>query len=343
MSDGNTISFAAYAKAFGVRNAARDKEKRHRVTYPNAWQDLCREIMIAHKEETRIQLEYKRLGWQAIRDLVMQDYDQPNERAEVGRDKRLNRQDLEAWANGTYLNDDKFGFIDRYINGLRLDEEPHNELINAKQKYTIAQAAMISRMYQRRRLKSGMIDYLQEVTGEFLYTDEIDGSPYKHIVLRFEIASCNVIKISAAYCRFDITKQNPGEMANAVFYEGFLIPVPADNSESAKEPGLWGIRSDSWFCWLKLYRPEFQGSMIDGCADGRLEYLFIQPPESDFVHITINAKLPNSIFSPAGEHSLGNQSLRQAEENKSIIFQHDQKNRDFLARIFNECYKGYLF
>lgn len=115
MSDDNTIDFSAYAKKSGVRKR-KDGIAEFRGVFPGAWQEVCRDVLRSFKEAQQHELGYKRLGWTAIRDLIMQDFDARHDQAETGRDSRLKRQDLEFWIKGSDLSDDKFWFVDRFVN-----------------------------------------------------------------------------------------------------------------------------------------------------------------------------------------------------------------------------------
>lgn len=339
MSKGNTIDF----RAFVENHPKSDLEKADVETgrsYSPEWKSTCLRVLEIFREQQRSKLNRKKFGWQATRDAIMEDFDAKSGRKLAGRNQDLTNNHMKDWARHYTIRDSAFRYIDRFVRKMELGpayDGVREALIGQNDR---RHAEVISEIYQRRRMKEGFVEYLESVSGEFLYSEPLAKVGYQHIVIRFVSEMSGVLKIHVAYCDFDIHKPDFRNIHAALFYEGFLIPVPTRSVDSLEETGL-PARTDSWLCWVKLHRPQYRGSLRNGSADGYIDYgvLELSSPPGSLVHIHL--RRPNTLVWPTGEiMPLG----RDEEENlDKVKLNNNQKNNDFLAEIFKLGYKGYLF
>lgn len=344
MSSGNTISFAAFVEKHR-------KSKPHKMPplrgYAPAWKGACLKILKVYKDVEKERLGRAKFGWMAVRDAIMQDFDAASGRKLAARDTSLTRNHLEDWARHGNIPDSAFRFVDRFVRKLAITKDYEEVFEKAKAIHDQQIALAFSDVYQRRRIKEGMMDYLLEVSGRFLYTPPIGDSFYKHIIIRVDDAVEGVIKITLAYCKINMFgKAIDLEHNDLLFYEGYIFPVPTITDKP--EPIWEGIKSESWICWVKLFQPQFKGSLVNGCADGKIEFRFLSAmPRQSFV--TINIHQPTTILSPATTLDSADQRYHAIDEQgmqkqpARVTLNNDQKYNENFEDIFQQCYKGYLF
>lgn len=266
--------------------------------FPREWQDLCRHIIIAHKEHTKQSLGYKRLGWGRIRDEIMEALDS-RDGGRLDRDSRLTRQDLEAWERGTQLSDEKFGFIDSYVRKLDVEDRLHDVFDSIRQSVDQYHMTSLSKLYRGRVFDTEIADQVMTFIGSGIHSDEVKSSWFRSISIKALYNHDEVIKVIFCYLPVKIESLSEIDFKNTVFYEGYIIPV-ISNVEDRITLEVKKIR-----CLLKLTRPEFRGDYLKGYADGELVIditTFASLPGDERVSVTLD--FPNPALEPAIEQSL---------------------------------------
>ena len=202
MTDQTTDKLPKNADAVGVQENA-DTNGVHpnllAQSFPIEWKNVCLEMLLAFKESRRRKLGYKRLGWEHIRDLIMQDQDTYKAGELFERDARLRRQDLEALENGSEPTDVKFIFIDAFIRTLEMDEEAEDvrkSIILRQDQY---HSSIYSDLYQSRSLDKSISDKIMSACPNFLFSEEVSDTWYKSIVFKICFEHKSIIKVIAAY------------------------------------------------------------------------------------------------------------------------------------------------
>ncbi|EAQ04958.1 hypothetical protein OB2597_06730 [Pseudooceanicola batsensis HTCC2597] len=277
----------------------------------------------------------------------MQDFDDSSGRKLAARDNALTRNHLEDWARHGNIPDSAFRFVDRFVRKISITPEYEEVFEEAKAIHDQQSALSFSDVYQRRRIKEGMMEYLLEVSGRFLYTQPLGDSFYKHIIMRIDFAVGGVIKVTLAYCKANIfTRTLQPDHNDLLFYEGYIFPVPEDSGDA--EPIWKGMNSDSWMCRVKLFRPQMKGSLVNGCADGKMEYGFLSAM-TEHAFVNINILQPTSILSPATTLDSADQRFHETDQHglqksaPKLALLNEQKYSENFEEIFQQCYKGYLF
>ena len=291
-----------------------------RPHFPTPWKDLCLQILTTYKEEKRLALGYKRLGWERIRDIIMSDFDVFSDGQLTERDSRLKRQDLEAWERGTVPSDQKFIFIDRFIRQLELNDElrsVYDEIKRHKDKYAMD---VLADLYQSHRYNEGSMATFRDIagfdqafsdlTGRYMYSEEVVGSWFKGIVIRVEFHHKSVWKIAVAYCPSAPLSLDEEDYPNTVFYEGFLIPYALERKgaqsewekENPKIPRT-EMKGFEFRGLAKLIRPEFKGNYIRGYAEGEMHMNLYSP--NNITESSIRLDHPVPIMLPANESAFG--------------------------------------
>ena len=372
MDDETPIDLATYAKAVGIDvNASTSGIHRSslRQSFPPEWKEVCLEMLVELKERKRKYLGHKRLGWQHMRDLIMQPYDKRGTAGKIlERDTRLTRQNLETWETGSEIRDDKFALVDAFIRRQIMEgiAQPIQQIVKEKQdRYAIS---VLSKLYQTLTYSPGYAEVVSQISGRFLYSDEILHTWFKYIVVRLDFVESGIVKITCAYCPFDIHNGDTADIGSAFFYDGFLIPF--EGYTTKVPPDKPYIQPHYSRCLFKLMRPEFKGDSLRGYAEGEMVYrAWLRRNEKP--DISIIADHPNTILAPGfntltledryyptgavSKSGLDRFNREEAGEEfpqdvdvfkrymSKITFHNDQINNDFLERIFDECYKGYLF
>ncbi len=373
MDDETPIDLATYAKAVGKELNANSFGKQGAVTrryFPKEWKDVCLEIMLELKDKKREELGYKRLGWSYIRDMIMSEDDDIDAAGKIiERDQRLTRRNLETWAGGSELSDDKFSFIDDYISRMSLIRDANLPLLwFAKEKYDRHTMKILARLYQPKMRDSDEANAIAAVSGQFLVSKEISNTWFKYIIIRFDYGHSGIIKITCAYCSFDIHAGRKSDMGDVVFYDGFLIPFRNWYPEIQEDKPY--INPHHSRCIMKLVRPEFEGDGLRGYAEGELEYKLWLKRDGNH-ELTIIADYPSTLLSPCiNTLSLENRYYptegvqttnldRLMRENRGekvkedfdksktyryrIEFNNTDVDTEFFSELYSRHYKGFIF
>lgn len=339
MSRGNTIDFRAFVENH-PKSALKKPDVQPDKVFSPEWKWTCLRILKIYRKEQCKRLKRKKFGWLATRDAIMEDFDAKSGRKLAGRDPRLNYDHMKDWARNSTIPDSAFRYVDRFIRSMEKDDAYRDVLAELIDQDNRTHAKAFSEVYQRRSIKDGFVESLGSISGEFLYSDPLEKAGYQHIVMRIIFVEAGVLKVHVAYCDFDIHQPDYRNIHAALFYEGFLIPVPRNSTDHHVETGLQG-RTDSWVCWVKLHRPQYRGSLRDGNADGSIEFGFLELPGATHSFTHIHLTRPNTLVWPTGEVTPLDRD--EKEHHDKVKLHNDQKNNGFLAEIFNKGYKGYLF
>ncbi|SMD04513.1 hypothetical protein [Primorskyibacter flagellatus] len=186
-------------------------------------------------------------------------------------------------------------------------------------------------------------------SGRFLVSRSFQSSAFRRAIFRFDFETSGLFKITCAYCNYDINAANLSDIPSTLFYEGFLIPIPKKSVDGGEEASAFGMSSDSIFCWTKLFRPQFRGSILNGLADGLVEYSLITMSGTKDQRTRIEIKPPNTLVSPSDSYEFQDNRFQSSSLNSSsqhanfVTFQRPLGKTDFLELIFEKGYKGYIY
>lgn len=346
MSKENTIDFQGRVKTFNTPKA-RFRPSENRISaiprYAASWKQLCYEILLEIMAHRAAERDDKTFGWMAMRDLIMHEYDDHSARTKIdGRSRLLTAGDLHGWERNQSIGDAKFRYIDDYIFSTAPNRDLLQGIRNVRQRAERQSMSVFSRIYQRRRVKPEVVERVSSI-GTYLHSSEIRDSWLRYIVFRLDFMQENIAKVTCAYCAFDITKQNRGNLDNILFYEAYLIPMPEHGGNIRTGP--FGPAPDGVQCVLKLFRPEYQGHPANGYAETRLSLKVSKLPASGADIRSITVREPNTLLAPFGFPICGDRRYapKPDMELEELRLRESPELSDFLAEIFRTGYKGYLF
>lgn len=259
----NVISIHSNAKRIGVHT------EKSRVSFPTEWKSVCLEAIDLYREEKRIDLGWKRLGWQNIRDEVMRDFDEYNEGKKYSENTALTRQDFESWHKGlSVLSDQKFIYVDRFVRQLTIDgklEKIRTKIIrthDAKIKDTFASIYSVGDIFDDDGGR--MSSVLRGKVFSYIFAK----GPFRHVILAFGNDSHPVQSLTALL----ITDRKITDIENdkklpdgSFFMKGLSVPINIIEDEdigAGKKLGKYILEGT-----IKFFRPEYRGAPQKGYAD----------------------------------------------------------------------------
>lgn len=311
------------------------------------WKALCFEILKEIAEQERQRLGFKQFGMSLLRDLVMQDFDRKSGVKLAGRERAFSHKDLDYWENTGRISDAKFVYVDHFIRKISFDGEWSDILDEIKDVSDRTLAQSFGTIYGRRNLRQDQTDKLNSAASTYLMSDVVQNSHYQYIAIKPEFIEVGILKLTCAYCPFNLLQPDYSRIHEAVFYEGFLIPsawyADLDTEQAAIGDGK-APRVETWHATLKLFRPQMRGSAFSGQADANMTLTFSRE-FPDKLAPGIYAEPPRDILSPHWEikcedqrYAPGPASKRQEFRFRKFMYDHE-----FIAKIFEDGYKGYLF
>jgi hypothetical protein len=327
-------------------------EKRPQVLfYPNALKHHYIDLLRRWKEE-RARVTGKPVGWQTIRDMIMEPEDakllaaeqlirrernaKEARRIQAERDSFLTADHLKAWDRGAALpSDPRCYFIERFLNRLRKDgimgtvEQAATE---ARHKY-IKEAMFALYRVDRRVREGGRADLLAEVLGfqelsgmGFL----IEGSAVDHKQNRIELVM-RIGEVDKLIYDLEIflVRQSSGAGADSrmraltpkdvnreqmrLLYHGSLIPFEYPRKDVSEGQGAGGMYLSRWAI---LATNSFDITAADVGLEGNLPSFL-----TSGVHILVGPKEMSITFMAGGqlEWLSGIVAMRPESQAKSAI------------------------
>ncbi|WP_195820650.1 hypothetical protein [Roseobacter sp. MH60115] len=344
MSGENVISFEAFAENHRKLKSATTQQPRQQA-FSSEWKRVSLEILIIYQEVERKKRGRSKFKWMATRDAIMADYDDASGNKILARDSGLSYSQLYDWYRHGSIPDTAFRFVDRFVRSLAMTEEYEHIYPIAKRARDEKHANALSEIYQTRQLNAEVADYIFQVSGEYLFTDDILDAFYDSIIFRFDFVISGVIKLTIAYCRFDVKRESPQTYDDTIFYEGYMFVIPFSTLSDRK---LEAYELEGWNCWIKLIRPRNRGSWQNGCADGLISYSVLDR-KMDTSVLDIRIDFPNNILAPRSPADCVDERFISGIKNGKttrVTTPNLQRGKELSVsfdKIFDLAYFGYLF
>lgn len=234
-----------------------------RRSYPDEWKALCLTLLKAYAEQERISHGWTRVGWQRIRDWIMEPHDSV-ENGGRERSPLLTRQDLENWERGGEIGSTKFRYVDEFIHRREMSDLGLAAMDEIKRRQDEAVMATLSDLYVP--LGSELADRISRTPAPFWRkSKKLRGSWFEHLAIGLRFSHRGVFKIIVAYMGVKKAPYQDDSGFHTIFFDGFFVPL--ENSHPTPEKGFPDFHLSGK---LLLIRPQYRGDPHRGYADGEM-------------------------------------------------------------------------
>lgn len=255
------------------------------MTFSSEWKSLCLQLLLTQKEELRKFLGFKRLGWDAMRTRIMEDYDKYQDGELVEKSNLLAYQTLQTWESEGTISDTKFRFVEDYIGRLaEAGDETAAALVRKHQ--FMRHAETLAELYLSRRLND-VSSYIPLALPWTIY-GSLGMRRSFGFFMRATDSHLGIAKIVMGFLPVDLPELTAAHFADVTFAEGFLVPV-----ESKLHPEISTIRHTS--ATVKIVRQEYRGLAQNGYGDGEIHLKLRNSDEAEAEWSSADLGSPNSL------------------------------------------------